>query len=185
MASMTARTFQPQIAHGIQAEMRHAARLLACTLAPLAAFGFANFLAESANVVPQFFSPLEMPGWGGAIIHLALLACVGLAYGLLRGGTQTVRGTRFWVAGFAAALVAFPFLAGPMDAFSLAASATVVTLVGIAATVRASQVSPLAGVLLAPALIWMGLAAALGLAIASAWTPPFALVTAQQASLPA
>ncbi|PXA98834.1 hypothetical protein DMC47_06480 [Nostoc sp. 3335mG] len=149
-------------------------------LSPLAAFGGVNLAAEALNVMPLFFSPVGLPGWVGAAIHLVLLLTTGIALGLVahrgRRGLNAVR----WGFVFTLAMIAFPFVAAPLDSLALALMMTGVILLGLATAIRVARLSRLGGWLMLPSLVWIGFGAALGLAVAAAWSPPFALINAQQ-----
>lgn len=179
MATLTAeQTFQTSAkpARGFGAF----ARFALCAVAPLAAFGGVNLVAEALGYMPLFFSPLGLPGWFGAAIHLVILFSLGLALGLVaekgRRGANVAR----WLAPLMAAVILFPFFAAPLDSLSLALMMTSVMILALATSLRVARISRLGGWLMVPSLIWLGFGAALGLAIAAAWSPPFALVTAQQ-----
>lgn len=152
------------------------ARLALAAALPLAAFSAVNFLAQAIGIEPRFFSPAGLPGWAGAAIHLAVLFSIGLAIGLAeaKGGKVLP-----WGVALLLAVIIFPFFAAPLDSLTLALVMACVLLLTLATAIRVASVSRLGGWLMVPALCWLGFAAALGLAIATAWSPPFALITAQ------
>lgn len=152
------------------------ARLALAAVLPLAAFGAVNVLAEAAGLQPHFFSPAGLPGWAGAAIHLALLFFVGLAIGL---GANKNSSVLPWGVALVVAMVAFPFPAAALDSLALALVMTSVMLLALATSMRIARASSLGGWLMVPVLVWIGFGAALGLAVAAAWSPPFALITAQ------
>ncbi|WP_449394185.1 tryptophan-rich sensory protein [Devosia riboflavina] len=154
------------------------ARLALSAVLPLAAFGGVNFVADAAGLQPYFFSPAGLPGWAGAAIHLVLLFTLGLAIGLAASKSRTVLP---WGIALVAAMIAFPFPAAALDSLALALVMTGVLLLALATSVRIAAVSSLGGWLMVPVLVWVGFGAALGLAVAAAWSPPFALITAQNA----
>jgi hypothetical protein len=158
------------------------ARLGLAAILPLAAFGGVNVLGEAVGMQPYFFSPAGLPGWAGAAIHLALLFLVGLAVGL---AAESNRSVLPWGVALVAAMIAFPFPAAALDSLALALVMTSVMLIALAASLRIAQSSSLGGWLMVPVLIWIGFGAALGLAVAAAWSPPFALITAQNPAPPA
>ena len=160
-------------------------RLALMSVLPLAAFGGANLVGEATGFTPLFFSPAGMQGWMGAIAHLVVLAPLGLALGLSMQSSRAGNHAELWLAAFILGLVAFPFLAPVLDAFALALVMTSLVLLGMAAGLRVARRSSLAGWLMAPALIWIGFGSALGLAMTAAFSPPFALVNAQQPVLSA
>jgi tryptophan-rich sensory protein len=162
-----------------------AARLALFALSPLAALGGVNLAGESLSITPLFFSPLGIPGWLGAGIHMALVLSVGLSMGLVansgRPGVVALR----WGFALVAAMIAFPFIAAPLDSMALALLMTSVLLLALATAIRMVRISRPAGWLMLPVLTWIGFGAALGLAVAAAWSPPFALINAQQPAFPA
>ena len=155
------------------------ARLALFSAMPLAAFGGANFVAEAMGAQPLFFSPGGLPGWLGAALHLALLFTIGLSLGLAYATGRRGRKIMPWGIALVIGMVAFPFFAGWLDAFALALVMTFVLLIGFATSLRIARVSRLGGWLMLPTLFWVGFGAVLGLAVAAAWSPPFALITAQ------
>ncbi|KFL29191.1 hypothetical protein JP75_22710 [Devosia riboflavina] len=152
------------------------ARPMLSAVLPLAAFGAVNFMAEAMGLQPYFFSPVGLPGWAGAAIHLVLLFLVGLAIGLAANKNRTVLP---WGIALVAAMIAFPFPAAALDSLALALVMTTVMLLALATSLRITASSRLGGWLMVPVLVWIGFGAALGLAVAAAWSPPFALITAQ------
>ncbi|KKB77139.1 hypothetical protein VW35_15560 [Devosia soli] len=152
-------------------------------LAPLAAFGGVNLAAESLGLMPLFFSPLGLPGWVGAGFHLALIFSIGISMGLVahkgRRGAIALR----WSAALVAAMIAFPFFAAPLDSMTLALVMTGVLLLALATAIRMTRISGMAGWFMLPVIGWIGFGAALGLAVAAAWAPPFALINAQQPAI--
>lgn len=175
MATITARENNLHTAaHAV--DLGALARLAFAALLPLAAFAAVNYLAEFAGLRPYFFSPAGLPGWAGAAIHLALLFTVGLAIGL--GAAKNGR-VLPWGIALVAAMIAFPFPAAALDSLALALVMTVVLLLALATGIRIASASSLGGWLMLPVLAWIGFGAALGLAVAAAWSPPFALINAQ------
>ncbi len=158
------------------------ARLGLAAVLPLAAFGGVNVAGEAFGLQPYFFSPAGLPGWAGAAIHLTLLFFVGLAVGLAANRNRSILP---WGITLIAAMIAFPFPAAALNSLALALVMTLVMLIAIASSIRIAQSSSLAGWLMVPVLIWIGFGAALGLAVAAAWSPPFALITTQNAAPPA
>ncbi|MBN9335087.1 hypothetical protein [Devosia sp.] len=152
------------------------ARLALAAVLPLAAFSLLNFLCERAGVEPRFFSPAGLPGWAGAAIHLVMLFSTGLAIGLAAGKSRSILP---WGIALILAMIAFPFGAAPLDSMTLALMMASIVLLAIATGLRVANLSPIGGWLMLPTLIWIGFGAALGLAMAAAWSPPFALITTQ------
>lgn len=177
-------TFTAAELHSTQAPHKagfaSAGRLVLFALAPLAAFGGVNLAAESLNVMPLFFSPLGIPGWAGAGLHFAMILSIGIAMGIVANkGSRGAIALR-WSAALIAALIAFPFIAAPLDSMTLALAMTSVLLLALATAIRMTRLSGLAGWFMLPVVGWVGFGAALGLAVAAAWAPPFALINAQQ-----
>ena len=152
------------------------ARLALAAVLPLAAFSAVNAMAEAAGIEPRFFAPANLPGWAGAVLHLALLFSMGLAIGLAAGKSKTILA---WGVALVAAVITFPFIAAPLDSLALALMMAAILLLTIATAIRVAALSRLGGWLMLPSLLWLGFGAALGLAMAAAWSPPFALITAQ------
>jgi len=184
MATIAADTFHTSATHS-GPDVARLARLGLMTVLPLAALGGANFIGEATGFTPLFFSPAGMQGWMGAVAHLVVLAPLGLALGLSMESSRAGNHAELWLVAFIAGLIAFPFFAPLLDAFALALVMTSLVLLGMAAGLRVARRSSLAGWLMAPALIWIGFGSALGLAMTAAFSPPFALVNAQQPVLPA
>lgn len=141
---------------------------------PLGLFGLANLAGESLGLMPLFFAPFGLPGWVGAILHLSLLPLCGIAAQLAarHGGYRSTG----WSGALILALIVFPFLAPALDSLQLSLLATSLLLLAGATTWRLARLSPLAGLVMVPLLIWLGISAALGLALAASWSPPFALM---------
>jgi tryptophan-rich sensory protein len=154
------------------------------TLLPLAAFSGANFAADAIGTMPLFFSPAGLPGWAGAAIHLVMLASIGLALGLTYAKGVHGRKILPWGVALVLAMVIFPYFAPQLDSFALALVMTSVLLLGMATSIRVARVSSAAGWVMLPSLLWLGFGAALGLAVAAAWSPPFALTNAQSSAAP-
>lgn len=149
---------------------------------PLGLFGLANLAGESLGLMPLFFAPYGLPGWAGAALHLSLLPLVGVAgYLASRAGGHNCL---LWAAALVAGILAFPFAAPFLDSLQLSMLAVGLLLVAGATTYRVSRVSRTAGLVMIPALIWLGISAALGLALAAAWSPPFALMQGQNNGMP-
>lgn len=175
MATITAKQHSlPQTSHLV--DFGAMARLALAAVLPLAAFGAVNFLGETIGFQPHFFSPAGLPGWAGAAMHLALLATISLALGL---AMTTSRAALPWGVALLVGMIGFPFLATSLDSLALALLMTSVLFLALATSLRVAAASRLGGWLMLPILLWLGFAAALGLAVAAAWSPPFALITAQ------
>lgn len=150
---------------------------------PLGLFGLVNLMAEAFGVVPYFFSPFGLPGWFGATVHLAMLPLLGAAlYLVARHGDTRSFG---WLSALIAGLIAFPFVIEALDSLQLSLLSTGLVLLTMATMIRVSRASPAAAWILAPVLVWLAVSATLGLALAAAWTPPFALTLGQNSPLPA
>ena len=147
---------------------------------PLGLFGLVNLGADALGYLPLFFSPFGLPGWAGAVLHLGQLALLGTAYFVLR---RQDRGSsaRFWLIGLTLAYILLPFITPPLDSLQLTLVCTLLFLVSLGTVARVGAAAPLAGWLMAPMLLVIGVSAAMGLAISLAYAPPFALMQAQQA----
>lgn len=149
---------------------------------PLGLFGLVNLAGEGVGILPLFFAPYGLPGWLGAATHLGLLFLIGVSAGLaVQRGGRAVLG---WVAALVAGMIGFPFIAPWLDSLQLAFYALALFLLCAATSYRLSRHSALAGLLMLPTLAWLGLGTALGLTMAAAWTPPFALTQANQPITP-
>lgn len=146
---------------------------------PLAAFSLINWVAEGDGVLPLFFSPFGLPGWIGAALYLGTLPLLGAAWHLVHREGAIGRSAGWWIAALAIGFIGFPFVVTPLDSFALSAIAVALSVVGFSAARRAALVSPMAGWVMAPALLWMGFSALMGLALTAAWAPPFALTNSQ------
>ena len=162
------------------AGLARSARLVAHAALPVGAFGFVNFLAIAFGHEPIFFAPFGLPHWAGAMAHLAQLGLLGAAFWALseRPGHAAARN---WLIGLTGLYIALPFLTPLLDALQLTLACTALFLVALATMVRLGAVSRLASFMVAPMLVIVGLSAALGLALAAAYTPPFALTQTGQA----
>lgn len=156
------------------------ARFALISLLPLAAFGAVNYVGEAMRILPLFFSPVGMPGWAGAAIHLAVLLSIGVALALAARSGRRMTNLSLWATAYVAGVIAYPFMAPGLDSLGLALTMTMVLVLGLATSIRIARHSTAAGWLMLPALGWLGFGAVLGLAVAAAWSPPFALVNAQQ-----
>ena len=111
-----------------------------------------------------------------------MLPLTGMAgYLALRAGG---RSGLFWAAALVAGLLAFPFLAPFLDALQLSLLAVGLLLLAGAATHRLARHAPAAGLLMVPVLAWLGVSAALGLALVASWSPPFALMQGHNNGMP-
>lgn len=150
-----------------------------CTGLPLGLFGLVNLGAEAMGYQPLFFAPFGLPGWLGAVAHLALLPMLGAAaWCVLRADSKPAA---HWLAGFIALLIGLPFAVAPLDSLALCMLVLTVLLVGFATLHRVSAASRAGAWLMAPALLWLGISALMGMAMAVAWSPPFALIQTPQA----
>ncbi|MEQ9637069.1 MAG: hypothetical protein RLW68_13395 [Devosia marina] len=167
-----------QAAHGHLDTMtasQSAARLVVCVSLPLGAFGLIHLAAGAFGMFPNFFAPFGLPHWGGAALHLVQLALLGAAFWALT--EQVVRGTaRQWLIGLTILYSLLPFFTPLLDSLQLGLVCTAMFLSTLAAIQRVGSAAPLAGWLMAPMLALTGTGAALGLTIAAAYSPPFALM---------
>ena len=146
---------------------------------PLAVFVIANGIAEPNGVVPLFFSPLDLPGWVGAVLHLGSLPLFGVARWLVAGRGADGRSAGWWIVALMAGTIGFPFIVAPLDALVLSVVAFVLLLVGLGAMIRAAAIEPKAAMVMAPGMAWMGFSAFVGLSFTAAWSPPFAVTNSQ------
>ncbi|MBJ3786799.1 hypothetical protein [Devosia sediminis] len=153
----------------------------ALTGLPVGLFGLANLLGEALGILPLYFSPFGLPGWAGAVAHLAQLALLGSAYWALTQRDLHTR-SRFWLMALIAAYIALPFVTPPLDSLQLSMVCTGLMLLAIATATRIGAVSPLAGWLTAPLMAVLGLSSVMGLAISAAYAPPFAITQVNQAA---
>jgi len=149
---------------------------------PLAVFVIANGIAELNGMLPLFFSPLGLPGWVGAILHLAALPLFGIARWMVAGQAEAGRRAGWWIVGLMAGTIMFPFIVAPLDSLMLSVVAFALLLVGLGVMVRAGAVDPKAAMVMAPGMAWMGFSAFVGLSFASAWSPPFAVTNSHAAA---
>ncbi|GAB5427594.1 MAG: hypothetical protein Devi2KO_10530 [Devosia indica] len=176
-----------QAAHGHQdtnTAPQAAARLVVCTSLPLGMFGLAHLGASAIGLFPVFFAPFGLPNWGGAVMHLVQLALLGSAFWALT--ERLTRGTaRQWLIGLTAFYVFLPFFTPLLDSLQLGLVCTALFLGTMATMRRIGPAAPLAGWLMAPMLAATGISAALGLTIAAAYSPPFALMQSGHTQPPA
>lgn len=166
------------------AALQDTARFFACASLPLGGFALAYLGAGAIGLSPVFFTPFGLPHWIGVILHLAQLGLLGAAFWALaeRSGHGAVG---HWLIGLGAIYIAMPFLAPMLDTLQLSLACTALFLAALATIRRAGAVSPLAGWLMSPMLAVTATSAALGLIMAAAYTPPFALMQTGHAQPPA
>src|SRR5690554_3091691 len=136
---------------------------------PLAVFVIANGIAEINGMLPLFFSPLGLPGWFGAVLHLGSLPLLGITRWMVVARGPAGRAAGWWVVAFMAGTIVFPFLVSPLDALLLSLAAIALFIVGMGAVVRVAAVDAKAALIMAPGLAWMGFSAFVGLSFAAAW----------------
>jgi hypothetical protein len=146
---------------------------------PLGLFGLVNLGAEALGVLPLFFAPFGIPGWVGAVIHLAQLSFLGIAFWAV-SRQSAERSPLIWLSVLTGAYILLPFITPPLDSLQLSIICSTLFLVSLAGIHRVGKVSALAGWLMAPALAILGFSATMGLALAAAYAPPFALMQGQQ-----
>lgn len=151
---------------------------------PLGLFGLANLAAQTFGQVPLFFSPFGLPGWLGAVFHLAMLPLLGAAAWIVSDRDENGSAQK-WIAILIAGLIVLPFVVAPLSSTQLAFAALALVFLTIATAQRVAIHSHAAAWLLAPLLAWLGVSAVLGLALAAAWAPPFGLVQSHQPAPPA
>ncbi|KQX35515.1 hypothetical protein ASD04_11985 [Devosia sp. Root436] len=146
---------------------------------PLAVFVIANGVAEINGMLPLFFSPLSLPGWVGAALHLGALPLFGAARWMVAGRGDAGRRAGWWIVALMAGTIAFPFVVAPLDSLLLSLVALALLVVGLGAMARAGTVYPKAAMVMAPGMAWMGFSAFVGLSFAAGWSPPFAVTNSQ------
>ena len=146
---------------------------------PLAVFVIANGIAQLNGVLPLFFSPLGLPGWVGAVLHLGCLPLFGVARWMVSGRSEAGQRAGWWIVGLMAGVIAFPFVVTPLDSLLLSLVALALLVVGLGAMARAGAVDPRAALVMAPGMAWLGFSAFVGLSFAAAWSPPFAVTNSQ------
>lgn len=162
---------------------RHTALAMVLSAAlPLAAFVIVNGIAEPNGVQPLYFSPMGLPGWLGAALHLGCLPLLGVARWLVSVHGEAGHRAGWWVVALMAGIILFPFIVMPLDSVQLSMVTMGLVLLGLAAVVRVGAIEPRAAMLMAPALAWFGFSALVGLSFAAAWAPPFAVTNSQAAS---
>lgn len=155
--------------------------ILSATL-PLAVFVIANGIAELNGLLPLFFSPLGLPGWFGAALHLGALPLFGIARWMVAARGPAGRRAGWWLVALMAGTIAFPFVVTPLDALMLALVAFGLLVIGLGTMVRVAAVDARAALVMAPGLAWMGFSAFIGLSFAAGWSPPFAVTNGQAAA---
>lgn len=158
---------------------RDALSLLVAAGLPLGLFGLVNLGAEAMNVLPLFFAPFGIPGWIGAVAHLAQLSMLGVAFWAVTRSTHD-RTPLVWLTAIIAAYILLPYITPPLDSLQLSILCSALFLVTLAGMVRIGKVSTPAALLMSPTLAIVGFSATMGLALAVAYSPPFALMQAQQ-----
>ena len=146
---------------------------------PLAVFVIANGLAELNGMLPLFFSPMGLPGWVGAALHLGSLPLFGVARWMVAGRGEAGRSAGWWIVALMAGMIAFPFLVAPLDSLLLSLVAFGLLMIGLGAIARAAAVDRKAALVMVPGLVWMGFSAFVGLSFVAAWSPPFAVTNSQ------
>ena len=165
--------------HSAAHPFRDAASFIVAAGLPLGVFGLVNLGAEAIGVLPLFFAPFGIPGWMGAVAHLAQLSLLGIAFWSVTRASAEIA-PRLWLAAIIGAYILLPYITPPLDSLQLSLICSTLFLVTLAGMVRASSVSPLAAWLMAPTLGILGFSATMGLALAAAYSPPFALIQGQQ-----
>ena len=159
-------------------DLRGALVLVALTGLPVGLFGLVNLGAEAFGILPLFFAPFGLPGWAGGAVHLMQLALLGAAFWTLHVAGAP-RSARIWLAVLIGAYIALPFVTAPLDSLQLSLLCTALFLFALATIHRVSKVTPMAGWLVSPMLVIVGISATMGLVLTAAYTPPFALIQGQ------
>ncbi|WP_332686555.1 tryptophan-rich sensory protein [Devosia sp.] len=178
----TSNTVSKRYLSVLDADRHNALGLVLSAALPLAVFVIANGIAELNGFLPLFFSPLGLPGWFGAALHLGALPLFGIARWMVAAHGPAGRRAGWWVVGLIAGTIAFPFLATPLDSLILALVAFGLLAVGLGTMVRVAAVDARAALVMVPGLAWMGFSAFVGLSFAAGWSPPFAVTNSQAAA---
>ncbi len=172
-------TVSKSVLTALDADRHNPLGLVLSASLPLAVFVIANGIAELNGMLPLFFSPMGLPGWAGAAMHLGALPLFGIARWMVAGRGVAGRDAGWWIVALMAGMIGFPFLVAPLDSLMLSLVAFALLVVGLGAMVRASAVDRRAGLLMAPGLAWMGFSAFIGLSFVAPWSPPFAVTNSQ------
>ena len=175
----TSATVSKSVLAAFDADRHNPLGLVLSAALPLAVFVIANGVAELNGMLPLFFSPLGLPGWVGAVLHLGALPLFGVARWMVAGRGVAGRNAGWWIVALMAGMIGFPFLVAPLDSLMLSFVALTLLVVGLGATVRAAAVDRRAALVMMPGLVWMGFSAFVGLSFVAAWSPPFAVTNSQ------
>lgn len=179
MATMTAVSKSPFAA--LDVDRHDGLGLVLSAAMPLAVFVIANGLGQFNNVLPLFFSPLGLPGWAGAVLHLGCLPLFGAARWMVAGRGAAGQRAGWWIVALMAGTIGFPFVVAPLQPLALSMVAFGLLILGLGAMIRAGKVDPKAAMVMAPGMAWMGFSAFVGLSFAAAWSPPFAVTNSHTA----
>ena len=175
----TSATVSKSLLAALDVDRHNRLALVLSAALPLAVFVIANGLAELNGALPLFFSPLGLPGWSGAVLHLGALPLFGVARWMVAGHGVAGRNAGWWIVALMAGVIAFPFLVAPLDSLMLSLVAFALLVIGLGAAVRAAAVDRKAALVMMPGLVWMGFSAFVGLSFVAAWSPPFAVTNSQ------
>lgn len=175
----TSATVSKSIIAALDADRHNPLGLVLSAALPLAVFVIANGLAELNGMLPLFFSPLGLPGWVGAVLHLGALPLFGVARWMVAGRGEAGQHAGWWIVALMAGMIGFPFLVAPLDSLMLSLVAFALLLVGLGTMVRVAAIERKAALLMMPGLAWMGFSAFIGLSFVAAWSPPFAVTNSQ------
>ena len=175
----TSATATSSILTVFDADRHNLSGLVLSAALPLAVFVIANGVAGLNGMVPLFFSPLGLPGWIGAVLHLSALPLFGIARWMVAGRGEAGQRAGWWIVALIAGVIAFPFMVAGLDALMLSLAAFALLTLALGATARAGAVDTKAALVMAPGLAWLGFSAFVGLSFAAAWSPPFAVTNSQ------
>lgn len=175
----TSRAVSKQFFSVLDADRHNLLGLVLSGALPLAVFVIANGVAELNGMMPLFFAPLGLPGWTGAVLHLASLPLFGIARWMVADRGTAGKQAGWWVVALMAGTIAQPFLVMPLDSLQLTITTFALLLLGLGAMVRVGKVDATAALIMAPGMAWMGFSAFVGLSFAAAWAPPFAVTNSQ------
>lgn len=172
-------TVSKSLLTAFDADRHNALGLVLSAALPLAVFVIANGVAELNGMLPLFFSPMGLPGWVGAALHLGALPLFGVARWMVAGRGPDGQRAGWWIVALMAGMIGFPFVVAPLDSLMLNVVAFALLVVGLGALVRTAAVDAKAALIMAPGMAWMGFSAFVGLSFVAAWSPPFAVTNSQ------
>jgi hypothetical protein len=175
----TSATVSRSVLAALDADRHNPLGLVLSAALPLAVFVIANGVAELNGMLPLFFSPMGLPGWAGAVLHLGALPLFGIARWMVAARGEAGRSAGWWIVALMAGMIGFPFMVAPLDSLMLSLFAFALLVIGLGAMIRTAAIDRRAALVMAPGLAWMGFSAFVGLSFVAAWSPPFAVTNSQ------